>query len=668
MAKRKPANPEILPLPKSGIGSLEYFLTAIQESEDRLKPELQRWKNDLASYNGRKPNLPGFNNEEVVNVNVGFYTAENKQPNLFYTTPFIQAESVNAAQRAQEALVQAVINQELGHRFIDAEALMDSVCKDVLVTAGLSPTKIGYECVSVMTRVPSGRQIPQIDPMTGQPAIDPMSRQPIMTPALDPKTGEPETIEKADIIYAKRYWKHFSPSLLRIPRGFTSSNYDEATWLGMLFPLSGRLLKEHGISQSSVPTLTPDMMLMDEKDAAEYEDAPMGIEIWYKAYLFDENEPNPDRIRQLVIAPGRGKGNARGVVLVHRNSPWQEFTPHGAFVRGMKGFPIHVATIRTRPESAYPKSDAAVLSDVALEKCMGRTIMVAQRKRNLPMTAIDKSRATKETVEQLEKGNVQSIILTDGPVNDIMKALERSNLPAENFEFDRIAQIDIDRLSASGANQQSLASQAADTATEATIQQRAADNRVSKERERLLEWYLKGVDKVWAIVQLTATDNELVKIVGEDGLEEWKAWSKRDVEGQYLFSLKPDSSERTNAAEERELFLRLFNLIANAPGVNTLELIRMVVKKFNVLPRNVVADKLPESPGNVKPSLSISINPSIDLMPDNPAYPIVLALMKAAGVDLPQAPSPITSPEGVPPVNQHDADLTGQRTGPPVMA
>lgn len=668
MAKRTAPEVDTLPLPKSGIGSIEFFLNAVQEAEERMAPELSRWKRDLASYDGRKPVIPGFSADETVNVNVGFYTAENKQPNLFYTTPFVQAESISADTRSREALVQAVINQELGHRVVDAEALMDSVCKDVLVTAGLSPTKIGYECVKVMTQVPTNRQIQKVD-ANGLPMTDPMTGQPIMTLALDPKTGQPETREMPDIIYARRYWKHFSPALLRIPRGFTSSNYDEAPWLGMLFPLPAALLKKHGISPSSVPTLSTDKLLMDDKDAQEYVDAPMGIEIWYKAHLYDENEPNPERIRQLVIAPGRGKnGTTKGVVLVHRDSPWQEFTPHGAFIRGMKGFPIHVATIRTRPESAYPKSDSSVLADVAFEKCMGRTLMVAQRKRNLPMTAIDKSRATKETVEQLEKGNIQQVILTDGPVDQIMKAVERSNLPAENFEFDRIAQVDIDRLSASGANQQSLASQSADTATEATIQQRAADNRVSKERERLLEWFLKGADKLWALIQLTATNNELVKIVGEDGLEEWKSWAKRDIEGQYLFSLKPDSSERTNAAEERELFLRLFNLIANAPGVNTLELIRMVVKKFNILPKNIVQDQLPEPTGNVKPSLSISINPSIDLSPDNPSYPMVLALLKASGVDLPETPAPITSPEGVPPVNQHDADLTGQRTGPPVMA
>jgi hypothetical protein len=663
LKKKKPV--DVLPLPRTGVGSVSFFLNALRDSDDRIRPEITRWKNDLASYNGGKPILHGFTQDEVVNVNVPFYTAENKQPQLFYTTPYVQAEAVSAALRDKETLVQTIINQELGPKGVDCEATMDCVCKDVLVTAGLSPTKIGYDCVSVIVRVPTGRMVPVVDPTTNLPRIDPLTGQPMQQPAVD-ENGQPETREQPDIIYSRRYWRHFSPSLLRIPRGYTSSDYDEAPWIAMYFPVSGRLLQEHGITEASVPTLDLDMLLMDELDAKEYADVPMGVEFWYRPYLFDPNEPNPDRVRQLIIIPGRGKAGDKGTVVVHRNSPWQEFTPHGAFVRGMKGYPIHVATIRSRPESAYPKSDAAVLRDAALEKSMGRTIMVAQRKRNLPMTAVDKSRADKGTVDQLEKGNVQSIILTDGPVDGIIKALERSNLPAENFEFDRIAQLDIDRLSASGANQQAVAS-ASDTATEASIQQRAADNRVSKERERLLEWFLKGVDKLWALTQFTATDNEMVKMVGEDGKEQWVQWGKRDIEGQYLFQLKPDSSERTNAAEERELFLRLFNLIANAPGINTLELLKMLVNKFNTSAKNIVMDQLPTPEPTMKPSLSISVNPSIDLNPLNPQYQTTLALLKLAGFDLPEAPPPITSPEGVPPVNKHDADLTGQRTGPPVV-
>jgi hypothetical protein len=663
MAKREPRETPRktkldIDVPDEGIGSLDFWLGELEDSENRLRDLVGGWRKDLETYNGAKFSLPNIDPADVVNVNVPFYTAEGKQPNLFYTTPFIQASGEMTETKEAAPMVQALMNKRLGRGGVNAKRMMDQVIKDMLVTAGLGATKIGYERVNGIRKVP--KMVQAIDPMTQQPRLDGQG-QAVMVPAVG-DDGKPIEIDEKIKIYDSIYWKHFSICQLRLPTGFTSSLYDESPWIAWAFPLPGALIKEHGLSEGSLTTFSDDLLMTSEQDSRKLRETPMGYEIWYRPSRIDGSDPNPERVRQLVIVPGRSKrGRAKtSAVLLHRDSPWQLFDDDGRFLQGMRGYPIHVFTLRDRPESAFPRSDASVLRDVGEERSMGRTLMVQQRRRNLPMVAIDKTQVNKDVVDQIERGRVQQIILFDGPIGeDAIRPLERSSFPVENFQFDVIAQQDIDRLAASGANQQSLSNVRSDTATEATYIQRAYDNRLSMERERVLDDYLSGAEKYFSLVQLFADEDEVVEVIGEDNAKQLMTWNKTKIQGRFGFSLKPDSSERTNAAEERELWLRLFNLIVNAPGIDVVELIKITVAKFNVNPETLIQKTPPPAEPPAKLSVSVSINPSIDMNPQNPAYANTLHLLKLGGIDMPPQQGPIASAEGVPPVNQHDSELTG---------
>ncbi len=135
-------------MPDEGIGSLEFWISEIQDSEDHLRQLIPGWRKDLDTYNGAKFTLPNIDPADVVNVNVPFYTAENKQPNLFYTTPLVQASAEMEETKESAPMVQAILNKRLGRSGVNAKALMDQVIKDALVTAGMGASKIGYERVS----------------------------------------------------------------------------------------------------------------------------------------------------------------------------------------------------------------------------------------------------------------------------------------------------------------------------------------------------------------------------------------------------------------------------------------------------------------------------------------------------------------------------------------
>ena len=632
----------------------------------------------MARYDGERPSLPGIHADDVINVNVGFYSTEQKKPQLFHQQPTLQVTALRPETKAVAPVVKAIMDALLGEDQIDATTLMDEVLTDIMVPAGHGATKIGYEAVTVDVQIPTGRMEPAVDPLTGQPTpkIDPVTGM----PAIDPMTGapqleetlalgqdgQPETETAPQKIWCEYYMKRISPDDLIVPVGFMSVRYDEAPWLGFRFYADREELhRKYGVEPSTFDDIqwNEKLVTSDDREALEKRSVASGYEIWYKAALYDPTEVNPERIRRLVVVAKKSRHGPQAVV-VNENSPWQRFDPIGRFVGGMRGFPIHVYTLRSRVNSAYPKSDCSIVRDISDEKCMGRSMMTAQRKRSLPMRGINiKSPAlTRDTVEQIESGEIQALIKFEGPIADNdLKAIGLAHYPAESFSFDSITQQDIDRLTASGANQQGLPLADSDTAYEASLIQRATETRQAKERVRLLTQYARACKKLFSLVQLFATDQELIEIVGEDGKNRFAQWDRQTIQGDFAFAFRPDSSLRVDAAQNREMMLRFINLTTNNQNFNQQETARLLCEAFGQDPTPLL--KQPEPPRPEPPKASFSIKGE-DLNPFSPQYAgVVLYLQTVYGLQLPPAPPAppelVKAPKGAEPVSKHDTKATG---------
>lgn len=671
--------------PEDGVGSVKYWNEQIERATKRIDEEVTGWKRHLDLYNGAAHRLPGIRSADNYSVNAQFYTTENKKPQLCYQTPAVLARPEMGADPKAQPVVQALMNQLLSRKGVNLQATMDEVLNDVLITSGIGPTKIGYDCIQVKTQIPTDRMEPDTDPVTLQTKIDPATGQPAMRLALG-DDGQPETKEVPKTIWSKYYWDKFSICDLLVPAGFTSStDYDRAPWLAWKFRLSDAQCEQFGVPKRAGDQRSRARSILNRIDADALEECPEAIEIWYYAsYVSDDPTTSPDRVRQLILVPGAtaGRGRHATQIITHRNSPYQVFDKDGQFVKGMKGFPIQLLTIRSAPESAWPKSDCAVIEEAAREKSMGRSLQIRQRKRNLPLRGADKSRMSPDTLKQIESGDVQEIILFDGPPTDQLVALDKSAFPSENFEFDREAQQDIDRLSASGPSQQSISTPGSETATESSLQQRASDDRKAKEREILLGGVNAGTEKLFALVQLFAGEKEVQEVVGLDGASQWVQWNKETVQGQWSFTFKPDSARRTDVEQERGMFLRLFNLSVNHPNANGKELLTMLFTEFGQDATKLVKDPnppqppIPEAPQQEKPRISISLKGD-DLDPTRPGYANVLHLLEMAGMGTaglsPAAAASggpqelVKAAQGLPPVDKHDANESGRLPGPGPM-
>jgi hypothetical protein len=172
------------------------------------------------------------------------------------------------ATQAAAPIVQAVMNQTLGLDGIDAKTLADEVLRDCLTYAGFGPSKIGYHAVTQKVAMPTGRLVPQVDPLTALPVLDPLG-QPAMVEATN-EDGTPETEEVDRVIWDEIYWRRIAPENLLLPVSLLSTRYDDAPWIGYrFFADREQLSREHGIEVSALADINFDKLVVTARPGCD---------------------------------------------------------------------------------------------------------------------------------------------------------------------------------------------------------------------------------------------------------------------------------------------------------------------------------------------------------------------------------------------------------------
>jgi hypothetical protein len=667
-----------------GVGSEAFWADQVSDAQKRRKKELPLWKANLARYRGERPKFTGIAPNETITVNVDFYQTEQKKAQLFFQTPTVMVAPKRGLNQPalleRAALVSEVVNYYLGPHEIDAEALVDALLLDHLCPAGFGASVLGYEAVMANVSVPTAPPAPGQAP----------------TPV-----GAPQTVPQK--IWCRFYWDRIDPAKILIPTQCQSTDWTKAPWLGYEVDLDqdqaadARLLPRRdlgvGVSEDSLAAPADKEFLSACSHA---------YVIWYRASVYDPSVQNPEIYRRLVLMAGE---RTTPRVAVHEPSPFQTVDAAGRVTAGLRGNPIHLLSIRPMTGSAYAPSDCSISRAAADELSQGRTQMMIQKRRSLPQRGVDTTLVDKTVVDKLVAGTMQEIIPIKGDPSQAIKPIGMAVFPRENFEFNNVVQRDSDQLWALGANQQSVAATSGKTATELSLIQQATDTRLTKERNRVLAWFAAGAEKLSALIQMFGTQDDLVPILGPDG---WTAWQQAEHDPtpvRYLFSIKPDSSVRQDAAETQTKLLNAYNMLARDPHVNRTALLTLIAEEFGFDPQAIIIPQVPPPPPDPpKPSIALKAedlqDPSvIELLRQ---YGIIITadtvtqhVATAVGHPLPpaQPPTPQPSPspaqppvisrpprahmpqqphpgaaERMSPIVQHQADRTGERSGPPPLA
>src|SRR3990172_4722238 len=425
----------VLKLPSEGTGSATWWVKQLSFAEEvRNNLVEKKWRRNLTAYLDE-----GHRTATDIRVNIEFEKTEQKKTQLFFQVPevLLTPELPNVGDAVR--IFQRVVNTLIGPKKMNTKALMRELLFDVLCPSGIAACEVGYQS---STQGEVEVQVGEEPDPTAQPPQQPGA---ILGLGPTPPPGRRPVMESVPNVVSEKYFAdRISPADFLVPPDFTSSDYDKAPWLGYDFWIEeteARRRKwiakgeELGPKGDEVRLFdSPDIPNRDRKGQLR------ARKILYYASRVDPNEPNPEKVRKLVFIEGRD------LPVEHEDSPYQRFDDRGRFVAGMVGLPVKVLTLRYVSDLPYPPSDCSASRRQADELSEGRTQMVKQRRRAVPLRWVNTSGMVDEDqVERIKKGDVQDIIALNQKGDEVLGEIARATYPRENFTFNEVVQSDIDR-------------------------------------------------------------------------------------------------------------------------------------------------------------------------------------------------------------------------------
>jgi hypothetical protein len=391
-----------------------------------------------------------------------------------------------------------------------------------------------------------------------------------------------------------------------------------------------------------------------------------------------------------------------------RDHPHQRYAnAAGKLAKGMRGYSIVPVTLRYVSDTWMAPSDCTMARNTADELSKGRTQMLRSRDRNLPQWGFDATRVDTNIQAKIEKNEIQGGIPFNGPGTDATWPIQKGTPPRETYQFNDVAQSDLQKIWRMGANQIGVLDDKSRTATEQQITQSASQEAHEADRSVVLNWYVRVVTKFASLLQLYASEQEFVELVGADAqrlknippevaqqaqqagqdARVLVPWNKDLIDGPFSFSAKPNSQLFIDAAQEKKQLMDLYQFFANSPNINRTELERAIIVRYGFDPSKMLQQPPPKQANPPAVALSVKGDDFNPLMPQAPilldalsklGIPIDLQAVQAAQALAAQVP-PEPGPDGqhgaapdpthggaaaqVEPLSKHAADATGGMQG-----
>jgi hypothetical protein len=600
----------------------------IDLDRQKRKKESQRWRRLLAAY------LPPTGASITdLSSNIHFRNTQLKIAEIWAQLPELHLTALEPLQGVRDpqtgqpmepatlaAIKKAVLGKLLGRDHADVDATVRAALFDVFATSGIGWTKICYE----VDTQPIEQQVP------GPPVA-----QPGAVLGLQTMPG-PMVTQMVPVPVCERWrWYKFSAEKAILPYDFTSTDFDEAPYLGMEFvePFTPQAAEKYRLPQDFQPNESrDDMLLTADRDAMPSSKTMIkGVELWLHASRYDPAVAHAQVFYRLVLIEGM-----RDQAAIYEQSPYQTIGPDGRLTPdSMIGSPIHPVVLRTVSDMAYVPSDSAFTDPLVSLENLWTKQDVLLRESNI--ARFFHSDAISVAVDQLKDADVgQGVAI---PAGEMAKGIGALMIPLPHLEHaqsDSAGRQEIQRALQEtlglGANQAGTYSSTTRSATEvATIQQNVSV-RLKSEQNIALSWFLKGVRKFDALAQRYLTERGYVELVGPDGVRALVAFTQAHLSGRYAYDAHPDSQLSMDQSTRIKRAIDYINFLAKSPFLNQKGAAELITSEFGYDPSRLIAD--PQPPPSEKPNISFRFS-GPDL-----AIPEVRAILQAAGIPVQPAPSP----------------------------
>ncbi len=240
------------------------------------------------------------------------------------------------------------------------------------------------------------------------------------------------------------------------------------------------------------------------------------------------------------------------------------------------------------PEYFYPIGDLESIEGLQQELNETRTQMFNYRKKYARAYLFRESAFSADGLKvlQSEDDNRMIPVTTDEDLRSIMQPVPQTQTPPEFFNQSDLIESDINQVSGVSEYQRGSLPDIRRTATEASIIQDTAQSRAADKLAQL-EWRLAEVGyKLLALCQTYMEGEQVVRINGQNGQEEWVAFSPEDIQGEFDFIVEMGSTKPSNETARAQRAMQMMDALAPfaVPGgpMDIPELVKNILYSFGV--------------------------------------------------------------------------------------
>jgi hypothetical protein len=567
--------------------------------------------------------------EDRIAINLDWSLTKAKQATLFSQVPQVRIDHPPQSLGAGPWV--ATFERRLNDLLVKGgiESAMYECLPDVINAAGIGAILVAHEAITEDVVVPT------IDITTMPPEVGAI----IMQTGKMPDGSEIPTTVVPRVVDHRYTISRVSPADLLWPINFTGSDWDRSPWRGR----SGRVtwpvaLKRFKLTEADKPVIlgeertSVDRLTHDvDKDKTPSEELVGFDEIFVNEYEFNPDAKSFGAIRHLVFVNGKDKP-----VI---NEIWKgQQVGSDNLITGAQKSPLRILTLSYVSDETIPPSDSAIGRPQINEINKGRTQMVLQRDRSIPIRWFDVNRVDPTIGQALMRGTWQHMIPVQGQGTNIIGEVQRSNMPPENFTFDKVAKADLNEAWSIGPNQDDSGS-GIETKAEANIVQSNFQTRVSQERARVAAFVVGIAEVLGGLMCLY-----------EDPASFGQGFTP-DISRTLGFSILVDSTVMLDSNQRLQKLVQFVNFTAKSGWINIEAVLKEIATLSGLDPNTVIQPPQPKPP--VEPNISLRLTGAADLM-----NPLALATFIKSG----QAPPPelldqamaliakaVTPPQSAPP-------------------
>lgn len=588
---------------------IKDWFKRIERSKERRKSREGKWDILLDAYT---PKINKEGEAADIKVPIQFRNVHTKIGQLFVKRPEVRltpkgpmldivmipdpAQPSGMRPASPEEIVPiraAVLNDFMGRGAdkINGTRLMDECLIDILAWAGIAAVKVGYKATikpiqkpkmapAQMVQGPDPMQPPQPGP--AQPEMDPMTGQPVMEMVPVP-------------VHKKISADRFSPKKLLLDDELTSTRYAEKSrWIGHEFFMNKRAaMRDLQLTEEDVKAVAEDdRVYKHDGDDAKNGDKDLvhGYEIFYYAQYFTD-EIHPLAVYQLTLIEGLKDRSA-----VSRPSPDQSFDAEGKITAdSMLGLPIKVGSNRDYPDSPYPWADTAFVHTAVRELSVFRQQGIKLRDAAIGKYLADSGAFEAEDLKKLQTGAPgETVLVKEGSLingaDKIWTTTAQVHGTADDYRTSMTLKQDVDETMGIGANDAGVLASTVRSATETSRTAATSEGRMSKEQDRILEFYLEIVEAVDSLIVRYMDQGDYVSLVGQDGTRRLVQWNNLMIAGRHSYDIEPDSQMSLDGARNGQQDMQFYNLVAPDPLVNRVPILRKMALRRGYDPFAMIAD------------------------------------------------------------------------------